>query len=178
MSSVLRAEREKSLRRRYGSRTAQRPVHGHGPGPGGPRGGGNARGGGQPREMKAVLKRLMAYLEQDRLKMGLAFFCVLVSTVTSLAGAYMLRPIINQFIAPADGSAGSVSGLAGGLAVMAAVYMASVAASYLQSRIILFRELPLFCLLLFNFSFYHAYKNTAQPPPDTALTQSGFLPSD
>ena len=28
MSSVLRAEREKSLRRRYGSRTAQRPVHG------------------------------------------------------------------------------------------------------------------------------------------------------
>ena len=137
MSSVLRAEREKSLRRRYGSRTAQRPVHGHGPGPGGPRGGGNARGGGQPREMKAVLKRLMAYLEQDRLKMGLAFFCVLVSTVTSLAGAYMLRPIINQFIAPADGSAGSVSGLAGGLAVMAAVYMASVAASYLQSRIML-----------------------------------------
>ena len=137
MSSVLRAEREKSLRRRYGSRTAQRPVHGHGPGPGGPRGGGNARGGGQPREMKAVLKRLMAYLEQDRLKMGLAFFCVLISTVTSLAGAYMLRPIINQFIAPADGSAGSVSGLAGGLAVMAAVYMASVAASYLQSRIML-----------------------------------------
>ena len=111
MSSVLRAEREKSLRRRYGSRTAQRPVHGHGPGPGGPRGGGYARGGGQPREMKAVLKRLMAYLEQDRLKMGLAFFCVLISTVTSLAGAYMLRPIINQFIAPADGSAGSVSGL-------------------------------------------------------------------
>ena len=137
MSSVLRAEREKSLRRRYGSRTAQRPVHGHGPGPGGPRGGGNARGGGQPREMKAGLKRLMAYREQDRLKKGLAFFCVLFSTVTSLAGAYMLRPIINQFIAPADGSAGSVSGLAGGLAVMAAVYMASVAASYLQSRIML-----------------------------------------
>ena len=79
----------------------------------------------------------MAYLEQDRLKIGLAFFCVLVSTVTSLAGAYMLRPIINQFIAPTDGSAGSVSGLAGGLAVMAAVYMASVAASYLQSRIML-----------------------------------------
>lgn len=137
MSSVLRAEREKSLRRRYGSRTAQRPAHGHGHGPGGPRGGGHARGGGQPREMKAVLKRLMAYLEQDRLKMGLAFFCVLVSTVTSLAGAYMLRPIINQFIAPTDGSAGSVSGLAGGLAVMAAVYMVSVAASYLQSRIML-----------------------------------------
>ena len=68
MSSVLRAEREKSLRRRYGSRTAQRPAHGHGHGPGGPRGGGHARGGGQPRETKAVLKRLMAYLEQDRLK--------------------------------------------------------------------------------------------------------------
>ena len=137
MSSVLRAEREKSLRRRYGGRTAQAPKNGPGHGPGGPRGGGHARGGGQPREIKAVLKRLMAYLEQDRMNMGLAFFCVIVNTAASLAGSYMLRPIINRFIAPTDGSAGSVSGLAGGLAVMAAVYLISVAANYLQSRIML-----------------------------------------
>lgn len=38
MSSVLRAEREKSLRRRYGSRTAQRPVHGMAPVPEAPEG--------------------------------------------------------------------------------------------------------------------------------------------
>lgn len=137
MGSVLRAEREKSLRRRYGGRTAQAPKNGPGHGPGGPRGGGHARGGGQPREIKAVLKRLMAYLEQDRMNMGLAFFCVIVNTAASLAGSYMLRPIINRFIAPTDGSAGSVSGLAGGLAVMAAVYLISVAANYLQSRIML-----------------------------------------
>lgn len=105
MSSVLRAEREKSLRRRYGGRTAQALKNGPGHGPGGPRGGGHARGGGQPREIKAVLKRLMAYLEQDRMNMGLAFFCVIVNTAASLAGSYMLRPIINRFIAPTDGSA-------------------------------------------------------------------------
>lgn len=46
----------------------------------------------------------MSYLEADRLRMGIAFFCVIVNTVATLTGSYMLRPIINRFIAPPDGS--------------------------------------------------------------------------
>ena len=136
---MLRAEREKSLRRRYGGRMAEAPKrHGPGPGgPGGPRGGAMAKGGGQPKNSGAVIRRLMKYLEQDRVNMTIAFICVILNTAASLAGAYMLRPIINRFIAPEDGSAGSISGLAGGLAVMAAVYLVGVAANYLQSRIML-----------------------------------------
>ncbi len=139
-----RSEREKSLKRRYGGRVAQ-VKRGGGPGghggPGGPGGPGRhgamARGGGLPKNSSATIKRLLSYLEQDRFKMGLAFFCVIVNTAASLAGSYMLRPIINRFIAPADGSPGSVSGLAGGIALLAAVYLVGVAANYLQSVIML-----------------------------------------
>lgn len=136
-----RSEREKSLKRRYGSRVAQVRRGGSPGGPGGPGGPGRhgamARGGGLPKNSAVTIRRLLSYLEQDRFKMGLAFFCVIVNTVASLAGSYMLRPIINQFIAPADGSPGSVSGLAGGIVLLAAVYLAGVAANYLQSVIML-----------------------------------------
>ena len=49
----------------------------------------------------------------------------------------MLRPIINRYIAPVDGSRGDAAGLFGALTVMAAVYLLSVCANYAQSRIML-----------------------------------------
>ena len=132
---MTESERAKSLRRRYGNRMAEAPRR---RGPGGPgRGPGGPRGGGQPKNMRPTIGRLMKYLEQDRLKLALAFVCVIVNTVASLAGSYLLRPIINTYIAPADGSRGSVSGLFGGLMVMACVYVVGVAANYFQARIML-----------------------------------------
>jgi len=79
----------------------------------------------------------MSYLKEDQLRMGIAFFCVTVNTVATLTGSYMLRPIINKFIAPPDGSPGDVAGLFKGLAVMACVYLLGVIANYLQSRLML-----------------------------------------
>ena len=81
--------------------------------------------------------RLLSYLKRDRMAMTAAFFCVILGTVTNLVGAYMLRPIINRYIVPLDGSRGDVAGLFRSLCVMGAVYLASVAASYMQSRIML-----------------------------------------
>ncbi len=131
---VTRADREASLKKRYAGRVAAAPRRrgpGRGPGPGGP------RGGGRPKSTGAALKRLMSYLKEDRLRMGIAFFCVIVNTVATLTGSYMLRPIINEFIAPPDGSPGDVAGLFKGLAVMACVYLLGVIANYLQSRLML-----------------------------------------
>jgi ATP-binding cassette subfamily B protein len=97
----------------------------------------HARGGGQPKNSGAVIRRLLTYLQPDRFMIMAALIFVLVSTAANLAGSYMLRPIINTYIAPVDGSRGSVSGLAGAILVMAAVYLTGVLASYLQSRIML-----------------------------------------
>ncbi len=92
---------------------------------------------GTPKNSKATVKRLLSYLAEDKAKMGLAFFCVIVNTAASLAGSYMLRPIINRYIVPADGSRGDASGLFVALVIMALVYAAGVAANYAQAKVML-----------------------------------------
>lgn len=127
-----------SLKRRYGRQPAAvtAGAGGPGPGPGGP-GGRRAMGGGRPQNTRDTIRRLMAYLKEDKLRMGFAFLCVILNTFGTLAGAYMLRPIINTYIAPVDGSRGSAAGLARALMVMAAVYMIGVFANYMQARTML-----------------------------------------
>lgn len=126
-----------SLKRRYGRRPSRGGAQGggmrrhHGPG---------ARmsvKGGRPKEAKAAIRRLMTYLKEDKAKMGLAFVCVILNTFGTLAGAYMLRPIINTYIVPVDGSRGDAAGLARALLVMAAVYVIGVGANYAQAKIML-----------------------------------------
>lgn len=120
-----------SLKRRYGNRVASAPRRRHGPGRHG------SGGGGKPKNSRETVRRLMGYLEKDRLGMAAAFLCVIVGTATNLAGAYMLRPIINRYIVPPDGRSGDSAGLMRALIVMGIVYFLSVAASYIQSRIML-----------------------------------------
>lgn len=126
-----------SLKRRYGRRPSRGGAQGggmrrhHGPG---------ARmsaKGGRPKEAQAAIRRLMTYLKEDKAKMGLAFVCVILNTFGTLAGAYMLRPIINTYIVPVDGSRGDAAGLARALLVMAAVYVIGVGANYAQAKIML-----------------------------------------
>lgn len=92
---------------------------------------------GTPKNTKETVKRLLSYLNEYKLSMGIALACVIAGTLAQLAGSYMLRPLINQYIAPIDGSRGSVSGLARGIVVMASVLAIGVAANYIQSRIML-----------------------------------------
>ncbi|WP_294144718.1 ABC transporter ATP-binding protein [uncultured Clostridium sp.] len=128
---MMDQRRVESLKRRYGNRVADAPKKKHGPGRMA------AKGGGKPQNSKETVKRLLSYLEKDRMWMIVAFACVIVSTLTNLAGAYMLRPIINTYIVPLDGSRGDSAGLFRALIVMAAIYLLSVAANYTQSRIML-----------------------------------------
>jgi len=128
---MMDQNRIESLKRRYGNRVADSPRKKHGPGRMA------ARGGGKPKNSKETVKRLLSYLEKDKMWMGAAFLCVIVSTLTNLAGSYMLRPIINTYIVPLDGSRGDSTGLFRALIVMAGIYLLSVAANYTQSRIML-----------------------------------------
>ena len=63
------------------------------PGPGGPRG---AAMGGKPKNTKATMTRLLGYVKPYALRFVGVLLCMLVSTVTSLIGAYLLAPIINR----------------------------------------------------------------------------------
>lgn len=64
---------------------------------GGPRGG---RGGpmphGKPKNTAATVKRLWSYVSCYKLRLVLVIFCMLINTLTSLVGGYMIAPIINR----------------------------------------------------------------------------------
>lgn len=126
-----------SLKRRYGRYKAAAPKGHMGPGRPGP-GRGMAMGRHKrPENMGRTVKRLMSYVGAEKAKMALAFVCVIFNTAATLAGSYMLRPIINTYIAPVDGSRGSAVGLFRALVLLGAVYILGVAANYAQARVML-----------------------------------------
>ena len=138
-----RQERLERLKKRYGRKRMEdgKGPGGGRPGPGGPGGGGPGRGrqmgGGRPENSMGTICRLLGYLRGDTLKLFLAFVCIILNTLGTLLGSYLLRPIINTYIVPVDGSRGDPAGLAGALMLMAFIYLVGVGANYLQARIML-----------------------------------------
>lgn len=143
----LSEERKEVLLRRYGSISAAAGPGGMGPGGpgrrrpggfGGPRpGSGGPPGaidGGKPQNTLATINRLLAYIGRDRLKVLFVFACVLVSSLTNMAGSYILRPVINNLVAVDRSAEEKITSLVIGLLVMAGIYLAGVVCSYLQQR--------------------------------------------
>ena len=102
--------------------------------PGGARRGAMSKS--KPKNTKAAIKRLFSYLNEDKTKIGTAFLCVLISAAANLAGTYMLKPIIDGLVENVS-AAVRIQALAKGVAAMAVIYLSGVAATYLQSRIMI-----------------------------------------
>lgn len=95
---------------------------------------------GKPKNLKKTASRLLKYLAHERVLLILAVVSAVVHTVSALAAAYLLRPVMNEFLYydPAETDLTErLEGLAGGLAVMAAVYLLAVVTLYLQQRLML-----------------------------------------
>ncbi len=63
-------------------------------GPGQP--GRHMRMKGRPKNTRHTIRRMMKYISQYKLRLVFVFLCMMVSTLTSLLGAYMLAPIIDR----------------------------------------------------------------------------------
>ena len=63
-----------------------------------PQGGPRGRGmmGGKPKSAKKTIARLLTYMKGFRLRFGLVIACMIITTVTSLFGGYLLAPVINK----------------------------------------------------------------------------------
>ena len=103
-----------------------------GPMGGGPRGGRHGGMGGKPKDARKVVARLFAYISAYKFRLLIVLVFMLLNTVCSLAGSYMLRPIMNNYIA-----AGRLEGFLYALLVLAGVYLCGAAASYMQARLML-----------------------------------------
>ncbi len=129
----MEMSKKERLIKRYSAKSFNMPK-----GPGGPMGPGpGPRGrhmgkGGKPKNTIGVIKRLFGYIAKDKLKIAASFLCVIITAISTLAGSYMLRPIINNYIIPGD-----IRGLFMALAVMAIIYFSGVASSYIQSKIMI-----------------------------------------
>ncbi|MBP5152264.1 MAG: ABC transporter ATP-binding protein, partial [Lachnospiraceae bacterium] len=87
----------------------------------------------KPKNAMPSIKRLFGYMKQDAWKIAIVLVLVLIYTASSLAGSYVLRPVINSIA----GGNGTVKILAEGIALMAAIYATGIVAQYLQQRIMI-----------------------------------------
>lgn len=88
----------------------------------------------KPKNTKAAIKRLLGYIKDDKAKIGFAFVCVILGAVSSLAGSYMIRPIMNNYLMPSGESFGDLAGLLKALLIMGGIFLIGVVSTYLQSK--------------------------------------------
>lgn len=126
------------------------PPMGPGKGPGG-HGGPRAMKTGKPKDTKATIRRLLSYMGKDKGLVILALVSVLVFSGATLAGSYLLKPIIDNIGEAAKSvmelkkTGGDwetvlqtgVYALLKGVVTMLAVYGVGVLANYLQQRIMI-----------------------------------------
>ena len=98
-----------------------------GPGPG--RGPGR-HGFQKPKDLRGTLGKLMRYLGRYTHLLILVAVLLVISSVCTVGGSYLIKPLINDYILPGD-----FSGLARMLAVMGAVYLTGAACSFGYARI-------------------------------------------
>lgn len=130
------------LQKQYGGKSSKGKMMGGGRGP--RRGGGpGVRGKGKPKDTKATMKRLLSYVAKYKFRLILVLVCMLFSTLASLTGSYILRPVINALVGKEELQFLGVSFdqpleyLALILTVIACVYLCGIIASYLQARLML-----------------------------------------
>ena len=98
-------------------------------GPGGP--GGGPRGGfRKPKDLRGTLGKLMGYLGRYKALLVVVVVLLVISSACSVAGSYLIKPLINNYILPGD-----FAGLAKMLCVMGGVYAVGALCSYGYARI-------------------------------------------
>ena len=145
------------LQKRYAS--LGKTPNGRGPGGpgGGPRGRGGVRPKGKPKDSRATIRRLAGYIAAYRFRLVIVLLCMLCSTITALAGGYLLRDVYNALDRDADPAkslllhiflpdaveAGVLTDaerlwcLGIILVVLACIYAVGVVSTYLQGRLMM-----------------------------------------
>ncbi len=145
----MAARKLEELQKQYGGKSFD-PKKGKMPSGHGPRRGGGpgVRAKGKPKNAKLTVKRLLAYISKYKFRLVLVLVCMLMHTVASLVGSYILKLVIDalekslttgesQFIFFGIVFNQPLEYLALVLTVVAGIYLCGIAASYLQARIML-----------------------------------------
>ena len=84
----------------------------------------------KPKNMKKTLQKLLAYVGKYKILLTLVVIFLVVNTICTVLSAYMLKPIVNDYIIPGD-----FSGLAWMLALLGMISIVGAVTSFAYSRI-------------------------------------------
>lgn len=79
----------------------------------------------RPNDLGHTLRVLMAYMGHHKLMMALVAILVSLSAAANLLGTFMLKPLVNQYILPAN-----TSGLLAAVGIVAAIYAVGVVSAF------------------------------------------------
>ena len=92
----------------------------------------------RPKNMRRTFARTFACFKAYRFQLVLVLIGIVLSAGANVAGTYMLKPIINDYIVPWIGSADpDFSGLIGQLAIMFTIYTIGMGGTYLYNRLMI-----------------------------------------
>lgn len=96
------------------------------------------RGFAKPKDAKGTFSRILRYFKPYRVKVVFVLLGLVASVLANIAGTYMLKPIINEYIVPWIGSENpDFTGLIGQLTVMAAVYTIGIVGTFVMNRLMI-----------------------------------------
>ncbi len=90
----------------------------------------------QPKNKKKTLKRLLGYVTKEhKLKFALVLVCILISSVTGVAGSLFLEVLIDDYITPLRADPNPVfTGLLRAVLTMGFIYLLGILSTYLYTR--------------------------------------------
>ena len=90
----------------------------------------------KPKNTSATIKRLFKYIGESKIFFIAVFVCILISSGASIAGNYLLKPVLNNYILPLIGQQNpNLSEFITILSVMVLIYIAGVIAGFINNRI-------------------------------------------
>ena len=92
----------------------------------------------RPQDTKGTIRRIVRYMGGYKLQLALVVVGIIISCLANVAGTYMLRPIINDFIVPLIGQEmPDLSRFIGILMVLGMIYLAGIGGMYLFNRLMI-----------------------------------------
>ena len=101
---------------------------------------------GKPKNTKKTISRILEYLSPYKARLVLVMIGILFSALAGVAGTYMLKPILNEYIVPfaATGSA-ELDGFLRMIVLLLCIYLIGALSSYMYSRMMLSISTGMLC---------------------------------
>lgn len=96
------------------------------------------RGTQKPNHTVKTVLRLLSYMKAFKVLLPLLFFCIILSAGAEVAGAYLLKPVVNNYILPLMGKQNpDLAGFAVLIIKIAGIYAIGAISSFLTQRLLL-----------------------------------------